>query len=107
MSISHLQVVLGRDARRVSEPLGNNVQRELVRQFSFPACPKILEQLRPEDALSRLELFLDYAPDIGFVDVPDPYFGNAQDFARVFDMIEATTQRLLDHILKVHNLDIC
>lgn len=63
-----------------------------------------LDRLRSDDAPARLELFLRYAPETGLDEVPDPYFGGAQGFARVFDMIEAAAAGLLDDIQKTYDL---
>ena len=47
-------------------------------------------------AAARVELFLDYADDWSEQEVPDPYYGGAQGFERVFDMVEAASRGLLD-----------
>jgi low molecular weight protein-tyrosine phosphatase len=46
---------------------------------------------------SKLKLFLDFAGMAG-ADVPDPYYGGAEGFEQVLDMVEAASQGLLDHI---------
>jgi protein-tyrosine phosphatase len=45
---------------------------------------------------ARVELFMDYAADWSEQEVPDPYYGGAQGFERVFDMVEAASRGLLD-----------
>ncbi len=50
-------------------------------------CPAGMEQ--------RLYMFLDFAPDLSEREVPDPYYGGAQGFERVFDMVEAASLGLL------------
>lgn len=50
-------------------------------------CPAGMEQ--------RLYMFLDFAPDLNEREVPDPYYGGAQGFERVFDMVEAASLGLL------------
>ena len=47
-------------------------------------------------APARVELFMDYAEDWSEQEVPDPYYGGAQGFERVFDMVEAASRGLLD-----------
>jgi len=37
-------------------------------------------------------------------DVPDPYYGTAADFQQVFDILNRSTGRFLDHLKKEHNL---
>ncbi|MBI3444859.1 MAG: low molecular weight phosphotyrosine protein phosphatase [Magnetospirillum sp.] len=46
----------------------------------------------------RLALFLSYAPHLDLLDVPDPYYGGADGFETVLDMIEAGSAGLLAHI---------
>ena len=45
-----------------------------------------LENMRPRDCTSELRLFLDFAPHLKLHDVPDPYYGQDQDFERVLDL---------------------
>jgi len=54
-----------------------------------------LERQRPAAATAQLGLFLDYAPDSGFEEVPDPYYGGVEDFERVLDLCEAGARGLL------------
>ena len=54
-----------------------------------------LERQRPAAASAQLGLFLDYAPDSGFEEVPDPYYGGVEDFERVLDLCEAGARGLL------------
>lgn len=58
--------------------------------------------LRPEDAPARLRLLLEYAPALGILDVPDPYYGGAAEFERAMDMIEAAAAGLLEAIRTEH-----
>ncbi|CAN0503229.1 unnamed protein product, partial [Laminaria digitata] len=64
-----------------------------------------LQNLRaacPATRIDRLRLFMDYAPETGITDVPDPYYGAGDGFARVFDMIEAASNGLLAEIEAGH-----
>jgi len=58
----------------------------------------------PAPCADRLRLFMDYAPETGITDVPDPYYGAGDGFARVFDMIEAAATGLLADI-ELNHLD--
>lgn len=58
-------------------------------------CPKGHEH--------QIHLFLDFAPSIDQVEVPDPYYGGVDGFGEVLQMIEVASQGLLDHIHE-HNL---
>lgn len=59
---------------------------------------KSLSQSCPQDVKDRVRLFLDFAPELGIKDVPDPYYGVGDGFERVLDMIEAGSTGLLAHI---------
>jgi len=58
-----------------------------------------LGQLRrqcPPERIGRVKLFLEYAPWAGSSDVPDPYYGGPDGFARVLDLIEAGCRGVLE-----------
>jgi protein-tyrosine phosphatase len=55
------------------------------------------ERVAPTPRHARLQLFLEFAPDCGYEEVPDPYNGNAADFERVLDLSEAACRGLLDY----------
>ena len=57
-----------------------------------------LESLRPNAARAEVRLFLDYHPERGAIDVPDPYYGGPDGFETVLDMIERATKSLLSQI---------
>jgi len=52
----------------------------------------------PPSHAHKLQLFLDYAPGQPVREVPDPYYGGAQGFERVLDLIEQASLGLLDHL---------
>jgi len=54
-----------------------------------------LAQLSAGQNLSKLHLFMDFAPEWQMKQIPDPYYGNDNGFADVLDMIEAASKRLL------------
>ncbi len=56
----------------------------------------------PSTYADRLRLFMEYAPETRITDVPDPYYGAGDGFARVFDMIEAASEGLLRDIEANH-----
>jgi protein-tyrosine phosphatase len=57
-----------------------------------------LERLLPEQATVRIGLFMDFAPDSGFIEVPDPYYGGSEDFERVLDLCELAGRGLLQKL---------
>jgi protein-tyrosine phosphatase len=56
-----------------------------------------LRRLCPDEHRHKLRMFLEFAglPD---AEVPDPYYGGADGFERVLDMIEAASGGLVDHV---------
>ena len=61
-----------------------------------------LNQACPAPLADRVKLFMDYAPDTGIRDVPDPYYGAGDGFERVYDMIEKASAGLLADIEANH-----
>ncbi len=57
-----------------------------------------LAEMCPPGEEHRLHLFLDFAPELGKRDVPDPYYGGDGGFEAVLDMIEAASEGLLADI---------
>jgi protein-tyrosine phosphatase len=53
---------------------------------------RILERLCPRERRHKLRLFA------GGEDVPDPYYGESEDFERALDLIEAAARRLIDEL---------
>lgn len=60
---------------------------------------------RPDDASARLQLVMELAPDYGLEEVPDPYYGGADGFARVIDMLEAAARSLARELQSEQNAD--
>ena len=56
---------------------------------------RFVQSLRPAGHRGNLGLFLDFAPELGLRDVPDPYYGRPEDFERVLDLIERGAAPLL------------
>ncbi len=54
----------------------------------------------PLGSEDRLSMFLDFAPDVGRREVPDPYYDGG--FNRVYDMIEQAATGLLNDIREKH-----
>jgi protein-tyrosine phosphatase len=57
-----------------------------------------LEEMRPAEFEGRLGLLLDFAPDLGLRDIPDPYFGGPEGFDRVLDLVEPAMNGLISEI---------
>ena len=59
-----------------------------------------LMSICPMGEETRLRMFLDFAPEVGRKEVPDPYYEGG--FDRVYDMIEQAAQGLLADIRAKH-----
>jgi protein-tyrosine phosphatase len=57
-----------------------------------------LRHRAPKDAHERVRLFLEFAPELATVDVPDPYYGGPNGFEEVLDLVEAAVHGLLNHV---------
>lgn len=57
-----------------------------------------LQRLRPPQATAELRLFLEFAPELGLQEVPDPYYGGPTGFEYVLDLVERATDGLLDEL---------
>lgn len=61
-----------------------------------------LSALCPTAESHRLSLFLERVPEVGTLDVPDPYYGAGDGFDRVMDMVERGAEALLHEIVEAH-----
>ena len=57
-----------------------------------------LEAMRPEGSTALVARLLDFAPEMGILDVPDPYTGGDEGFDETYRLIEAGAQGLLARI---------
>ena len=63
-----------------------------------------LMSICPPDQLSKLRLFLEFAPGVAVQEVPDPYYGGVTGFERVLDMVEKAAEGLLADIRQQHRI---
>jgi protein-tyrosine phosphatase len=57
-----------------------------------------LSAICPEHHRTKLRLFLEFADRPDVMEVPDPYYGGAQGFERVLDLVEQGARGLLAEI---------
>lgn len=93
----------------ISAQRARKVRAEDFREFDYVlAMDKsnhaLLADLCPSGLEEKLFLFLEFAPDLGESEVPDPYYGGASGFERVFDLVEAASRGLLEAIRTRHGL---
>ena len=56
---------------------------------------RILQRLCSRESRHKLRLIMDFAPDLGTDEVPDPYYGDADQFEQMLDLVEAAARGLL------------
>lgn len=86
---------------------GRQVEEEDFRRFDYVLAMDmanlgILQSIAPRDSDTRARLFLEYARHHREREVPDPYYGGADGFERVLDMVEDAAQGLLEEIRQKH-----
>lgn len=59
---------------------------------------RALERRAPALVRERLRLFLEFAPEAGISEVPDPYYGGPNGFEDVLDLAEAASRGLVAHL---------
>ena len=57
-----------------------------------------MRDICPPEYAHKLRLFLEFAPNLGIHEIPDPYYGGPQGFDRVLELCEAAATGLLDHV---------
>jgi low molecular weight protein-tyrosine phosphatase len=58
----------------------------------------VLRRRAPATLRERVRLFLEFAPDAGTPEVPDPYYGGETGFEEVLDLVEAASRGLISHL---------
>lgn len=76
------------------------VTRDDFERFDFIlACDNghhgLLRRLADKAHHGRIAMFLDYAPELGFTEIPDPYYGGPDGFEHVLDIVERAAHGLL------------
>ncbi len=103
-------------ARRVAAELGYDLSAQRARQFQIADFDKFdyviamdrsnldnLHRLGHGEFSGELGLMLDYAGRIG-EEVPDPYYGEIEDYYHVFDLLKPAAEGLLAHIRETHTI---
>lgn len=57
-----------------------------------------LGDMCPQECLNKLFRVMDFAPEFGSAEVPDPYFSNIAAFETVFDMLDVAMGQFLQEI---------
>ena len=67
---------------------------------------QILHGICPEEHGHKISMIMEFSPDSGAIEVPDPYFGNISGFERVFSMLEMAIKGLVEQLHDDENLRI-
>lgn len=91
----------------MSKLRGRQVGEKDFRRFDYVLAMDtsnlaILHGITPPGSGTQPQLFLDYARHHSEREVPDPYYGGADGFERVLDMVEDAAQGLLEEIRQRH-----
>ena len=63
------------------------------------AVERALLRAAPDgDARSKVHRITDFGPDADLGEVPDPYYGGADGFVEVYDLLERACDGLIDHL---------
>jgi protein-tyrosine phosphatase len=62
-----------------------------------------LKRVAPAEARAKIRPFLDFAPNAGTKDVPDPFYGGTEGFDHALDLIEAAARGLLAELADVES----
>jgi len=62
---------------------------------------RALKAMSPAGSQAQTQLFLQYAPQLGCLEVPDPYYGGSAGFEEVLDLTEAASRGLLAALQQV------
>lgn len=60
-----------------------------------------LTQNCPSEYLYKIKLLMDYAPQWKTREIPDPYYGGSNGFARVIDMVDDAADGFLDYLSRM------
>lgn len=82
-------------ARQVN--FGDLIEYDYILAMDEANYADLLEMALPEHR-PKIRLFLDFATDYKEREVPDPYYGGANGFHHVFDLVQNASEGLLSEI---------
>jgi protein-tyrosine phosphatase len=91
----------------LSDLLARRVEAEDFDRFDYVVAMDqdnymALSEICPDQHVDKIHMFMDFAPQMRTREVPDPYYGGTAGFERVFDLVEAAAQGLLDEVRQRH-----
>lgn len=85
------------DLRARQVDLGDIIQCDYILAMDESNYQDLLDLALPEHR-HKIRLFLEFAPEFNQTEVPDPYYGGADGFDFVFDLVTAASKGLLQDI---------
>jgi protein-tyrosine phosphatase len=87
----------------LSELRARRIEAEDFAQFDLVLAMDELNRVTlleicPPEYRERVRLLLDFAPQLGRSDVPDPYYGGSNGFEHVLDLVEEAAAGLVEHV---------
>jgi protein-tyrosine phosphatase len=87
----------------ISALRGRQVNRRDFGEFDYVLAMdemnlRLLARLCPREQSHKLRLLMEFGADPAVREVPDPYYGGAQGFERVLDLVEQAARGLLRHL---------
>ncbi len=92
-------IVLEGEGRQISEE--DFERADLVLVMDRENLVNVLAIAPDDDAKAKVKLLREFDPGAaasGNLDVPDPYYGGADGFENVLDLVERACRGLLDHV---------
>lgn len=89
------------DLRARQVDMGDFYQYDYILAMDEQNYHNLIEMSLPEHR-EKIQMFLDYTQDYAETEVPDPYYGGAQGFEHVFNMVDSASLGLLKHIRENH-----
>ena len=59
---------------------------------------QLIDQMDTGNSRAATGLMMNYAPDTGYREVPDPYYGSQSDFTLMCELLDKATRALVSHI---------
>jgi protein-tyrosine phosphatase len=92
--------------RRGVDLSGQRARRVTERDFAHFELVLAMDQLNrvtlleicPQEYRERVRLLLEFAPQLARTDVPDPYYGGANGFEHVLDLVEEAAAGVLAYL---------
>lgn len=90
-----------RDLRARQVDFGDFYQYDYLLAMDHSNYTNLYEMALPEHR-EKIHMFLSFSDEFAETEVPDPYYGGAEGFDHVFNLIGSASKGLLTHIKEQH-----